>query len=239
MSQQDLLEAVTTGDQDRVVELIRTRPDSIREADQLGKTGLHYAAETNQVAIARLLVDAGADLEAQTSWGATPFDWAATMGNGAVAELLLASGASGYTLITAAALGHLAEVRRIIESGVDLSVHRPRSVPTGPDAEWPSDTAMMQGDVLSHALYSAARNGHKAVVAYLLEQGADQNARGFFGATALHWAAINGHCGTVELLLERGADPTLKDARFDSTVEGWAQEGGHRDVVDVLRRHRA
>lgn len=238
MTPQDFIEAVTRGDQERVAELLRTWPESIRATDQLGKAGLHYAAETNQADIARVLLDAGADLEARTSWGATPLDWAATLGSTAVAELLLARGASGYTLITAAALGHLANVRQILESGEDLSTHRPRSVPASPDAEWPADAATMQGDVLSHALYSAARNGHRAVVAYLLTQGADQNAKGFFGATALHWAAINGHRGTVELLLEHGADPTLKDARFDSTVEGWAEEGGHRDVVDVLRRHR-
>ena len=238
MTEQDFIDAVCRGDQERVAELLRAWPSSIRAADQHGKTLLHCAAETNQAAIAQLLLDAGADLEARTSWGATPLDWAATMGSNAVAELLLARGALGYSLITAAALGHLANVRQILESGEDLSAHRPRSVPAGPDAEWPADAATMQGDLLSHALYSAARNGHRAVVAYLLEQGADRNAKGFFGGTALHWAAINGHRGTVELLLEHGADPTLRDARFDSTVEGWAEEGGHRDVVEVLRRHQ-
>ena len=239
MTPQDFIDAVTRGDQDRLAELLRAGPESIGASDQYGKTLLHWAAETNQAAIARLLLDAGADLEARTSWGATALDWAATLGSTDVAELLLARGASGYSLITAAALGHLANVRQVLESEADLTAHRPRSVPSTPDDEWPADAATMQGDVLSHALYSAARNGHQDVVAYLLTQGADQNAKGFFGGTAMHWAAINGHRGTVELLLEHGADPTLKDARFDSTVEGWAEEGGHRDVVDVLRRHRA
>jgi ankyrin repeat protein len=234
----EFFQAITIGTPGRVAQLLGERPGLAKAADQLGKTGLHYAAEVNQVDAARALLEAGADLEARTTWGATPLDWAATMGSVAVGELLLQRGASGYTLVTAAALGHLDQVQRIVESGADPAVLRPLSVSDRPGTEWPDDSAAMVGDALSHALYSAARNGHRDVVAYLLERGANRDAKGFFGGTALHWAAINGHAGTVELLLENGADPSLKDARFDSTVEGWAEEGGHRDVLDLLRTHR-
>jgi len=48
------------------------------------------------------------------------------------------------------------------------------------------------GDVLSHAMYSAARNGHSQVVEYLLDRGAAIDAKGVFGGIGVHWAAING-----------------------------------------------
>jgi ankyrin repeat protein len=54
-----------------------------------------------------MLLDAGADLEATTSWGATPFDWGATMGSARVADLLLARGAKGMNVVAAANLGKL------------------------------------------------------------------------------------------------------------------------------------
>ena len=202
--------------------------------DQYDKTELHWAAETDQVEAARVLLDSGADIEAKTYWGATALDWAATMGSVRVGDLLLARGASGFTLIVAAGLGKLEEVKSIVASGVDLSAHRRRGAPESPNDDWPADSAHILRDVLSDAMYAAARNGHTQVVEYLLDHGAAIDAKGVFGATALHWAAINGHRNVVELLVTRGASLAIRDARYHSTPEGWAREGGHIELAKLL-----
>ena len=106
----------------------------------------------------------------------------------------------------------------------------------GPDDHWVADSARMKGDVISHVFYCACRNGQTAVAALLLERGADVNAKGVFGGTDLHWAAINGHKDTVEFLLAHGGDPTIRDARFGSTPEGWAAEGQHDEIRELLHR---
>ena len=232
----DFLEAVKRGETSVVADILRGRPKLVRFADQYAKTGLHLAAETDQVETARLLLDVGADIEALTSWEATPLDWAAAMGSTEVGDLLLARGASGFTLINAAGLGKLEQVKAIVSSGADLSHHRRRGAPQTPDDHWPADSAHILGDVLSDAMFAAARNGHSEVVEYLLDNGALIDAKGVFGATGLHWAAINGHLKTVELLIDRGANLTLRDKRFDSTPEGWAREGAHADITELLRR---
>ena len=98
-----------------------------------------------------------------------------------------------------------------------------------------ADSALMKGDVISHAFYGACRNGHTNVAELLLERGADVNAKGILGGTGLHWAAINGHKETVAFLLAHGADLTIRDVKFHSTAEGWAAEGGHDEIRDLLR----
>ena len=233
--ERDFLDAVKRGEVDIVAELLRSRPDLIRAADEYDKTGLHFAAETDQLEMAQLLLDASAEIEALTSWGATPLDWAAAMGSARVGDLLLARGASGLTLIVAAGLGKLDTVKSIGASGADLSAHRRHGAPESPDDDWPADSAHIRGDVLSDAMFAAARNGHSEVVEYLLDHGANVDAKGVFGATGLHWGAMNGHRRTVELLIARGADLTIRDERFDSTPEGWAKEGGHTDLANLLR----
>ena len=204
--------------------------------DEHGKTELHWAAETDDIDAAKRLLDAGADIEAKTAWGATPLDWAATMGSAGVGDLLIARGASGFTLIVAAGLGRLDDVKSIVTSGVDLIAHRRRGAPESPNDDWPADSAHILHDVLSDAMYAAARNGHTQVVEYLLDHGAAIDAKGVFGATALHWAAINGHRNVVELLVRRGASLEIRDARFNSTPEGWALEGGHIELAKFLER---
>jgi ankyrin repeat protein len=202
--------------------------------DEYGKTALHLAAETDQVEAAQMLLDAGADMEAKTAWGATALDWAATMGSVGVGDLLLARGASGFTLVVAAGLGKLDVVKSIVVSGVDLTSHRRRGAPDLPNDDWPADSAHILRDVLSDAMYAAARNGHTEVVEYLLDHGAAIDAKGVFGATALHGAAINGHRNVVELLVTRGASLDIRDARYHSTPEGWAREGGHIELAKLL-----
>jgi len=230
------LQAVRDGDGAAVARLLSYDPRLARAADEYRKTPLHWAAEHDRDEVAKMLLDAGADLEATTSWNATPLDWAATMGSTKVADLLLARGAQGMNLVAAASLGKLELVREFLESGAPLASIAGRAAPAEPDDHWVADSARMKGDVISNAFYGACRNGHTAVAAFLLERGADVNAKGVFGGTGLHWAAINGHKDTVAFLLAHGADRTIRDATFASTPAGWAAEGGHDKIRELLSR---
>lgn len=118
--------AVQRGDAPTVQRLLQTDANLIHATDNDGRTALHWTAEKDHAEVATVLLNAGADIEARTSWGASPLDWAAVLGSSNVANLLLARGASGLTLITAVSLGMISEVRRIIESGEDLKAHRRR-----------------------------------------------------------------------------------------------------------------
>jgi uncharacterized protein len=231
-----ILQAVKNGDVPTVKRLLSEDPHLVHATDDHLKTPLHWAAEHNHQDVARMLLDAGADLEAATSWGATPFDWAATMGSTKVADLLLARGAQGMNLVAAASLGKLDLVRKFLHSTTPLASLARRAVPAEPNDHWVPESACMNGDVISDAFYSTCRNGHTAVAALLLERGANVNAKGVFGGTALHWAAINGHKDTVAFLVARGADLSIRDARFDSTPEGWAAESRHDEIRELLHR---
>ena len=135
----------------------------------------------------------------------------------------------------AASLGKLDLVREFLDSGAPLAALAGPPAPAQPDDHWVAGSARMKGDVISNAFYSACRNGHTAVASLLLERGADVNAKGVFGGTGLHWAAINGHNEAVAFLLAHGADLTIRDAKFNSTPEGWAAEGRHDEIRELLR----
>jgi ankyrin repeat protein len=210
----EFIEAAKTGDTATVISMLDVEPELVAAAGEHEKTALHWAAEMDDSVTAAVLLDAGADIEARTDWGATPLEWAAVMGSAQVGELLLGRGARGFNIVTAAGLGKLSDIQTMME----------------PAAETPSQ------EMISQALHSAARNGHVETVAYLLEQGGDIDAKGFFGATGVHWAAINGYKEMVEFLVERGADLSLKDDEFDATPEGWAEEGGFNSIAEFLHR---
>jgi len=226
-------EAVKQGDAQELKRRLSADGGLVRETDESGKTALHWAAEKNECEIAGILLDAGAEIEAESSWGATALDWAATLGSTRVADLLLERGAQGLNLASAASLGKLEVVRALLAPGGALEPRR--GVPREPNEHWREDTACLQGDAISDAFYGACRNGHTEVAAVLLENGASVNAKGVFGGTGLHWAAINGHKGTVEFLLRNGADARMRDGKFDATAEEWAAEGGQEENVRLLR----
>lgn len=92
------------------------------------------------------------------------------------------------------------------------------------------------------ALAWAAATGSVRAVRRLLELGADPDGRTTFGgpdhgeeATALHLAAENADLEVIDVLLAAGADPLLRDRRHDHTPAGWAEHGGHRATVELLR----
>lgn len=56
----------------------------------------------------------------------------------------------------------------------------------------------------------AVSNGYKPVVEWLIERGADVNAKNFDGVSALFKATDRGHINIAKLLVERGADVNCK-----------------------------
>ena len=99
-----------------------------------GMTGLHWAALNGNGEMARLLIDAGATLEAATRLGAhTPLHVAAKEGHGAVVEILVAAGAdpaaateTGATpLHFAAASGDARAVTVLLDHGAAVDAREP------------------------------------------------------------------------------------------------------------------
>jgi ankyrin repeat protein len=69
----------------------------------------------------------------------------------------------------------------------------------------------------------ACQFGRTLVVDLLLRRGMDLHASlAHHGQTGLHWAAYGGHAGTVKLLLDRGARIDATDQVYGGTPLGWA-----------------
>ena len=84
-------------------------------------------------------------------------------------------------------------------------------------------------------LYLAAGEGRLEVVRYLLDEGADVNAREQFGDTALTEAVFNGQLAAVKELLLRGAD--VNAIGDGGTALDIAINRNHSEIADLLK-HR-
>jgi len=231
----EMLTAAEQGDAARVRELLARDPALAKAKGEHDVTPLHAAAERGRAEIAALLLEAGAELEAETTWGMTPLEWAANMGRREVAEVLLAHGAR-LNLWSSAGLGMLEAVKSFILGPGKLApgAAQDRYHRTA-DGGWEKDPPPREfREAVSDAFHAACRNGHTEVARFLLEQGADVNARGFLGGTALHWAAGNGHRETVEFLLAQGARRDLTDTEFGATPRQWALEFHHTGIAELL-----
>ena len=103
-SSEQLFAAAAAGDADQVRAILEQSPELRDVTDAVGKNALHLAAEFDNVDVARLMLELGSPLDAETDWGATPLQWAGTLGSTNVGRLLLDAGAVP-TLYDAAGLG--------------------------------------------------------------------------------------------------------------------------------------
>jgi ankyrin repeat protein len=89
------------------------------------------------------------------------------------------------------------------------------------------------------ALHVMAKRGDTRAVRWLLDHGADPNARWAHwdaDVTPLHLAALAGHPDVARILLEHGADPRIRDSMHDSDALGWAEFFGRKEMVELLQR---
>jgi uncharacterized protein len=181
------------------------------------------AAEKNDRAAVRTLLEQRVDVNAPQVDGMTALHWAAYQDNLDTGQLLVRAGANvkaanryGVTpLSLACANGNSAMVDMFLRAGAD------------------PNTALPGGET---ALMTAARVGTLASVKALLSRGAGVDAKdNRRGQTALMWAAAEGHAAVVEELIRAGADFR---ARLTSgfTPLLFAVREGRLDVVRVLLR---
>src|SRR5262249_6827023 len=179
-----------------------------------GETPLHVVAATWDPALAEALVDRGADAARRRADGRTPYAVAEMNGNRAVAEWLLARGASGDLsaadrLVAACSRGDSAAAKAMLDRRQDLRNE------IGPEHYG--------------AFYRAAeRNDTKALDA-MLACGFDPNRPDeSIGKTALHVAAMEGWPDAARLLLAHGASVGVRDREFKAQPLVWAAEGAQR-----------
>lgn len=170
-----------------------------RHADAEGNTALHHAARSTDPAVAALLLDAGALLEALNADGFSALGVACASGNWRLAKFLIERGAKpesvdGQPALLAAAGGE------DDPAGVQLLLRHKARVDS-------------RGQGQRSALHVACAAGNADVVACLLDAGADRNARDAAGATPLLEAARHGQAAVLARLAQARPDVAAVDER--------------------------
>lgn len=166
-------------------------------------TSCHPASAGVQISLLDLLIDHGASVDGLVG-GWNPLIAALHNGRGPAASHLAKRGAA-MNLEGASGAGCLETVKRFIGQNGRLLRKATRG----------------QRD---HGFLWACQYGHRHIIDFLLENGADVDTRAH-GETGLHWAAFKGHASIVAALLQRKASPNLKDRHFGGTPLGWALYG--------------
>src|ERR1700722_5896991 len=124
-----LADAAQNSDRNLVKSLLAQKVD-VNAAQGDGSTALHWAAFNDDLEMVQLLLNAGANVKAETRLGAvTPLFMACKNGNASIVEALLKAGASasapdahGTTpLMMAAAAGGAEAVKVLLEHGADAN----------------------------------------------------------------------------------------------------------------------
>jgi ankyrin repeat protein len=183
----DILQAANMSETDKVVDLLRRGMD-VNTVDLQGNSLLMIAARTNNVALARFLLENRANPGRRNPHGDTALMLAAMLGHKDIVALILEYkpelNHGGWNALHYAAFsGHGEIVAMLLAAGADVNLK-------APNAHTP--------------LMLAAKNGHLDAVRLLVGAQADIAARDPAEGTALDMARKAGHVQIVSFLEKAG-----------------------------------
>lgn len=266
-------DAIVSGDLEKLRSLLSENPELVRmkSTREHRSTLLHYVSANglegfrqktpgNIVEITRLLLDAGADVNAESdAYGgrSTTLGLTATSchpENAGVQipllELLIERGAAidapdgGSTVVNCLKNGRGQAAEYLASRGGRLNLEGAAGTgrldllqtwlnPDGSVKPPATEKQMVDG------FGWACEFGHTAVVKLLLGMGLKVNAPSPGAETGLHWAAFGAHGDIVKLLLEHGAPVDVVDKRFQSrpldwALHGWFTSSGQKQYPEVV-----
>ncbi|MDE2677982.1 MAG: ankyrin repeat domain-containing protein [Gemmatimonadota bacterium] len=196
-----------------LVQLLLGAGADVNARTHLGESPMHIAAsgyQRNAMVIGDVisaLLEAGAEIDARTNDGRTPLHAAVQADRPAAAVALLAAGADPTLRDDAGNLADPASCehwgRAVFFATVDAEVIK-RCVDAGADPNPAVSAGDQNGPWLLHLASTYARD--PAVIAALVEGGADVHARDRSGNTPLHAAARNATLAAVRALVQAGVD---------------------------------
>lgn len=183
-------------------------------------TPLHLAAWKNNIPAARLLIDAGANINAKDIRHERPLHAAARMGNVAMVQLLLDKGAKVDAESTTKATAlHYATYFGHDEVVVLLLNH-------GANPEARTDSS-------GTSLHVAAYLGLDDIVATLIEKHVNVDTITNNGITPLDLAARNNHVNVIHTLMLAGANPLLQDTSGFNALD-YAASRHNQEALQAL-----
>ncbi|XP_056876820.1 histone-lysine N-methyltransferase EHMT2 isoform X3 [Takifugu flavidus] len=216
-----LYPAAKQGETQRVLLMLMESIDPSYQPDAQNKRcALHAAAQRGLLDICYMLVQAGANVDAQDKDLRTPLVEAIINNHIEVARYLIQSGAcvyhveeDGYTgLHHAAKLGNLEIVNMLLETGqVDVNAQASFSHEEDSGGWTP--------------IIWAAEHKHLDVIKVLLNRGADVNIADKELNVCLHWAAYAGSVDIAELVLNAGCSLSSVNTHGDTPLHIASREG--------------
>ena len=117
----------------------------------------------------------------------------------------------GDSIWSAAAEGNLNSVKKYLAKGLDINAKG--------------------GSLKSSALLSATLYDQVKMAEFLIQNGADVNAKGDDGGTALHAAAFLGQYEIAKLLIQNGADVNAKNNEGETVINGTMADWGTTEFI--------
>ncbi len=216
-----ILDAAKRGDVVALRALLPQQPTLVNTPAPDGTTALHWATDRDDLAMADLLIRAGANPKAANRYGVTPLYSAALNANADMIERLLKAGADANTalpegetaLMTAARTGKIDAVRVLLDHGANVNGKE----------KWKGQSALML----------AAHEGYADVVKLLAERGANVNERTAIGFSPILFASRQGQVAAIKALVQAGAnvDDMLPDGTSALVV---AIQGVNYEAANTL-----
>ncbi|TKA82133.1 hypothetical protein B0A49_00190 [Cryomyces minteri] len=221
--------------------------------DWKNTTGLHIAASFGLIDTSRLLLDKGADVNAQGKYYGSALSTASFGGYEKTVQLLLDEGADvngqgecyGGALHAASSEGYEKIVQLLLDEGADVNAQDKfygNALYTASSGGYEKTVQLLldkgadvnaRGGEYGNALYVASSKGYEKIVLQLLDKGADDNAQGRDYGNALYIASSEGYETTVQLLLDKGADVNAQGGRYGNALRA-ASSMGHEKIVQLL-----
>jgi ankyrin repeat protein len=217
---------------DEVRRIVAADPSAINRRmsrNENHQTALHFAAGKNRRTIVELLLELGADPLAVDGSGQPVAAYAATIDiDRPVMEAI-----HRFTLaeIASADRGHRAARGSVLDIVATLSLG---------DRETAERLVRDDAELLrrSGALHLLAKRNDSAAVRWLLDHGADPNARWMHWdaeVTPLHLTAYGDARDCARLLLAAGADVRIRDSKYGGDANGWAEHFGRTELQRLFR----